>query len=225
MAPSRLASTVEPRIVRAPRTTIYCMYGVNRPTEVGFWYRRHGDADARIDADRDDFGVTLGNGDGTVPLLSLGYGCRTNATGGWRDRFGRVVAVEFDDPDGPRMPTPRAAPEEAAEINRNRAAEPADSSQGWLTGLAGGGRGMGGLFESAVVDTVVSSFERLGVPDPRGGVRTSDHVDIMGNHEMLRMLLHIATSPAAGAERAVPSRVISDIDRLVADVDAATADG
>jgi hypothetical protein len=68
---------------------------------------------------------------------------------------------------------------------------------------------------------VVSSFERIGVPDPRGGVGTSDHVDIMGNHEMLRALLHIAAAPMALTAARVQERVVSDVDALVAAADTA----
>lgn len=38
-------------------------------------------------------GVRIGNGDGTVPLGSLGFMCR--APNGWRQNVGRVVTVEF----------------------------------------------------------------------------------------------------------------------------------
>jgi phospholipid:diacylglycerol acyltransferase len=84
----------------APSTKIYCLYGVGAETEVGYfsktsWNGYEGDeskcADNRCDppfllnttvkdAERKTaYGVRFGDGDGTVPLLSLGQ----PRVGGW----------------------------------------------------------------------------------------------------------------------------------------------
>lgn len=44
----------------------------------------------------------------------------------------------------------------------------------------------------------------------RGGVRTADHVDIMGNYQMLEDILHIVSGTGEP-----PERILSDLDRIV----------
>ena len=46
--------------------------------------------------------------------------------------------------------------------------------------------------------------------DPRGGPETADHVDIMGNTEMISEILHIAS----GAGESVREVVVSDIRQI-----------
>lgn len=74
----------------APKLKIYCMYGSGLDTERAYFYRRNTDAssqnetmeppivmDTNIQASETDvkFGVRMTNGDGSVPIVSLGYLC------------------------------------------------------------------------------------------------------------------------------------------------------
>ena len=74
---------------KAPSLKIYCLYGVGVPTERGYAYKEniaegasmHGDPPFLIDSTYNDpdkniaKGVLIADGDGSVPLLSLGYMC------------------------------------------------------------------------------------------------------------------------------------------------------
>ncbi|CCW64584.1 unnamed protein product [Phytomonas sp. EM1] len=88
-----------PVLPPAPNTTVVCLYGVNKTTEVGYRIEdtRGSNGIWNTNMDYNDAntsqGVHLGNGDGTVPLLSLGYMCR--APNGWQQNVGRVVTVEY----------------------------------------------------------------------------------------------------------------------------------
>lgn len=77
-------------------------------------------------------GVRLGDGDGTVPLMTLGYMCR--APNGWRNRVGRVVTREFR-----------------------------------------------------------HNSEAMSALRLRGNVVSGDHVDLLGNFELIETLMTIAT--------------------------------
>lgn len=75
----------------APSMSIYCMYGVGLPTERMFYYHPHDNKNNSgvpfaMDEPKDDeaesimYGIKMTNGDGSVPLLSLGYMCAE----GWK---------------------------------------------------------------------------------------------------------------------------------------------
>lgn len=102
--------TVHP-LPNAPSLNVYCIYGVGLPTERMFYYRRQELAEGDVpfvmnDTIQDDpsqsinFGVRTANGDGSVPLLSLGYACAE----AWKTREGsnplnpgnsRIVTREY----------------------------------------------------------------------------------------------------------------------------------
>ncbi|EKX47055.1 hypothetical protein GUITHDRAFT_159571 [Guillardia theta CCMP2712] len=85
----------------APNLTIYCLYGVGKETERSYFYKRTNknisknqtddaqdmeDVEWRIDTALEDsmtsLGIIRGHGDGSVPLLSLGFMCQR----GWKTR-------------------------------------------------------------------------------------------------------------------------------------------
>ena len=86
--PSKWINPLESRLPLAPNLKIYCFYGVGKPTERSYYIRPVDDAtsklrvviDSAINGFGSDHGVILGEGDGTVPILSLGYMC----TKGWK---------------------------------------------------------------------------------------------------------------------------------------------
>eukprot|EP00796_Vickermania_ingenoplastis_P012029 gene12029-8282_t len=142
-----------PFLPKARRTTMFCLYGINKPTEVG--YHVTGSSAMALDPTAPHRGVHLGNGDGTVPLPSLGYMCR--APNGWKKDVGRVVTMEF----------------------------PHDTSQASLL-------------------------------DFRGGRSSADHVDILGNHEVLDMILRIVSGvEERGGRVPLEDRIFSNIDDII----------
>lgn len=89
----------------APSMQVYCLYGVGKATEKGYeymWQPNNKEQPLRINTSAHDpsiqlqNGVYLGDGDGTVPLMSLGYMCNK----GWRSaRYNpagiRIVTREY----------------------------------------------------------------------------------------------------------------------------------
>jgi phospholipid:diacylglycerol acyltransferase len=123
----------------APTTKIYCLYGVGAETEVGYYYRASWEGREGEDRCSDDkcdppflldhtvndvesntiYGVRSGNGDGTVPLISLGYPC----VGGWATKElnpggTKVITREYQDKSVFQVDDPlRGGPEAAIHID------------------------------------------------------------------------------------------------------------
>jgi hypothetical protein len=227
--PAKTAPEAIPPIPKAPRAIMLCLYGVKRATEVGYRYSVDAaDVTAHsVDAERSDSGIRIGDGDGTVPLVSLGYPCRSQSPQGWRQRFGRVVTREFLDVDSPIF---EAAEAVASEVGGNDTTlandimaetleqDPRTKPGGILQGLTGGGRAIATFLDLPMVDSVLGHLERIGFPDPRGGIATSDHVDVMGNHELITLLLQTAVGPS-DAIRNMDDRLHSRIDNITATLD------
>ncbi|ORC84296.1 putative phospholipid:diacylglycerol acyltransferase [Trypanosoma theileri] len=141
-----------PSLPPTTNTTVFCLYGVDKLTEIGYVLSEDNTINLTYqEQKRTVNGVVLGNGDGTVPLLSLGYMCR--AENGWKRNTGRVVTREYK-------------------------------------------------------DITVNS---LGI---RGGAASGDHVDILGNHELIETILKIVSGNAEEGE--VDDRIYSDIDERIA---------
>jgi phospholipid:diacylglycerol acyltransferase len=72
---------------KASNMKIFCLYGVGKPTERAYYYD-HFDSNDKLDIEHNNFlkniknGVQSADGDGSVPLLSLGYMC----VRGWKDK-------------------------------------------------------------------------------------------------------------------------------------------
>ncbi|KAI9722842.1 MAG: hypothetical protein M1828_004408 [Chrysothrix sp. TS-e1954] len=92
--PRRWINPLETRLPLAPSLKIYCFYGTGKPTERAYFYRPDSDPLTKTNVTIDtaysvyeqaiDHGVVMGEGDGTVNLLSTGYMC----THGWHiDRY------------------------------------------------------------------------------------------------------------------------------------------
>lgn len=91
--PRKWINPLETRLPLAPSLKIYCFYGVGKPTERAYYYRQDLDPSTKTTVTIDtysspggeqtlpsDRGVILGEGDGTVNLLSTGYMCSK----GWK---------------------------------------------------------------------------------------------------------------------------------------------
>jgi phospholipid:diacylglycerol acyltransferase len=116
---------LETRLPLAPSLKIYCFYGVGKPTERAYFYRPNHQPSAsgpNITIDTDimsgaiNRGVILGEGDGTVNLLSTGYMCNR----GWKlKRYNpagiNITVVEM--PHEPERFTPRGGPRTADHVD------------------------------------------------------------------------------------------------------------
>lgn len=87
--PRKWLNPLESRLPLAPDMKIYCFYGAGKPTERSYFYQEDLDPLSRLNVTLDttvtepagaDRGVVMGEGDGTVSLLSMGYMCSR----GWR---------------------------------------------------------------------------------------------------------------------------------------------
>ncbi|KAL2694581.1 hypothetical protein Neosp_001166 [[Neocosmospora] mangrovei] len=123
--PKKWINPLETRLPLAPSLKIYCFYGVGKPTERAYYYRSPdqplmtnlnitidtGYTDGEI-----DHGVILGEGDGTVNLISAGYMCNR----GWHmKRYNpagvKVTVVEM--PHEPERFNPRGGPRTADHVD------------------------------------------------------------------------------------------------------------
>ncbi|XDG04830.1 hypothetical protein ABKA04_004445 [Annulohypoxylon sp. FPYF3050] len=116
---------LETRLPLAPSLKVYCFYGVGKPTERAYYYRTpefpgltnlNITIDTGLIVDDIDHGVIMGEGDGTVNLLSTGYMCSK----GWRmKRYNpagaKVTVVEM--PHEPDRFNPRGGPNTADHVD------------------------------------------------------------------------------------------------------------
>ncbi|CAG8699261.1 6762_t:CDS:2, partial [Acaulospora colombiana] len=144
---TKWTNPLESQLPNAPKMKIFCLYGYGKETERKYFYNseptdeqpdkekkhrlrnflKHVFIDSTMNSDKDPnlkSGVYNGEGDGTVPLLSLGYMCTT----GWRNP----------------------------------------------------------LYNPAGIKVITREFEHETAPslDLRGGTKTADHVDILGNYAL-----------------------------------------
>ncbi|KAH6614775.1 Lecithin:cholesterol acyltransferase-domain-containing protein [Chaetomium sp. MPI-SDFR-AT-0129] len=116
---------LETRLPLAPNLKIYCFYGVGKPTERAYYYRSpelsaltnlNMTIDTGLTHGEVDHGVVMGEGDGTVNLMSTGYMCNT----GWKmKRYNpagvKVTVVEM--PHEPERFNPRGGPNTADHVD------------------------------------------------------------------------------------------------------------
>ncbi|KAI9651710.1 MAG: hypothetical protein M1829_002557 [Trizodia sp. TS-e1964] len=116
--PRKWINPLETALPFAPSLKIYCFYGVGKPAERSYYYREDLSPFNPLNVTIDtgftkgliDHGVILGEGDGTVSLLSIGYMCAR----GWKKikRFNpagaKIVVVEM--PHEPDRFSPRGGP-------------------------------------------------------------------------------------------------------------------
>ncbi|CCD21040.1 putative Lecithin cholesterol acyltransferase [Trypanosoma vivax] len=141
-----------PSLPWAPNSTVFCLYGVGHDTEVGYVLGSDEEVNNTYDEEgRVTNGVIIGDGDGTVPLMSLAYMCRGQE--GWKKNVGRVVTREHKNNLMPSM-------------------------------------------------------------NLRGGPTSGQHVDILGNYELIETVLKIVTGNAEGGK--LGDRIYSDVDKHLA---------
>ncbi|KAI0015854.1 LACT-domain-containing protein [Xylariomycetidae sp. FL0641] len=123
--PRKWLNPLETRLPLAPNLKIYCFYGVGKPTERGYYYRSpefpnltnlNITIDTAFTADNVDHGVIMGEGDGTVNLLSTGYMCSR----GWRMKRYNPAGVKVSVVEMPHEPerfNPRGGPNTADHVD------------------------------------------------------------------------------------------------------------
>ncbi|KAG7134543.1 Phospholipid:diacylglycerol acyltransferase like protein [Verticillium longisporum] len=123
--PRKWINPLETRLPLAPNLKIYCFYGVGKPTERGYYYRSpempsmtnlNITIDTALIEGEVDHGVVMGEGDGTVNLLSTGYMCNR----GWdlkryNPAGAKITVVEM--PHEPDRFSPRGGPKTADHVD------------------------------------------------------------------------------------------------------------
>ncbi|KAK4185278.1 putative phospholipid:diacylglycerol acyltransferase [Podospora australis] len=123
--PRKWINPLESRLPLAPSLKVYCFYGVGKPTERGYYYRSpeagtlthlNMTIDTALTHGEVDHGVVMGEGDGTVNLMSTGYMCNK----GWKmKRYNpanvKVTVVEM--PHEPERFNPRGGPNTADHVD------------------------------------------------------------------------------------------------------------
>ncbi|KAL1881365.1 hypothetical protein VTK73DRAFT_4372 [Phialemonium thermophilum] len=123
--PRKWINPLETRLPLAPSLKIYCFYGIGKPTERAYYYRSPDlpqttsvniTIDTGLTEGPVDHGVILGEGDGTVNLISTGYMCNK----GWKlKRYNpagvKVTVVEM--PHEPERFNPRGGPKTADHVD------------------------------------------------------------------------------------------------------------
>ncbi|QSZ31338.1 hypothetical protein DSL72_000901 [Monilinia vaccinii-corymbosi] len=115
--PRKWINPLETRLPLAPNLKIYCFYGIGKPTERAYFYRNSENPlsslnitiDTGLTQDNIDHGVILGEGDGTVNLLSVGYMCNR----GWKYHRYNPAGVKvktYEMPHEPDRFSPRGGP-------------------------------------------------------------------------------------------------------------------
>lgn len=116
--PAKWINPLETRLPLAPNLKIYCFYGVGKPTERAYFYKDDTDPLTSLNVTIDtlysdlpevDHGVVMGEGDGTVSLLSAGYMCAK----GWKSKRYNPAGVQITTYEMPHEPdrfSPRGGP-------------------------------------------------------------------------------------------------------------------
>lgn len=127
--PAKWINPLETRLPLAPNLKIYCFYGIGKPTERAYFYREENpntdpatepktrapyvnvtiDTTVTTGNGYVDHGVIMGEGDGTVNLLSSGYMCSK----GWKmKRYNpaNVQVTPYEMPHEPDRFSPRGGP-------------------------------------------------------------------------------------------------------------------
>lgn len=163
--PRKWTNPLEIQLPKAPSMTIYNLYGIGKETERGYIYKSVSDVEGEdsglkmtVDIEAEahhHFGTSKGiyfvEGDGTVPLVSLGY----MGVKGWRK-------YKHLNPAGVK----------------------------------------------SVVREYKHDISLLSVTDVRGGPKSGDHVDILGNHELTMDILRIVTNTSEPG--CLPGHILGD---------------
>lgn len=200
--PRKWVNPLETRLPLAPSLKIYCFYGVGKPTERGYWYRRTtstttpagsgGGEESPLPAGTTRINVTIDTGLTTVAGEEGGEGAAGAAAGVGGSGSGSDVVdhgVVIGEGDG----------------TVNLLSAGYMCSRGW------------GLRRFNPAGARVRVVEMRHEPDrfnPRGGPNTADHVDILGRQTLNELILRVA----AGRGDEIRDHVVSPIREYAARV-------
>ncbi|KAJ5773548.1 hypothetical protein N7457_008444 [Penicillium paradoxum] len=164
--PRKWLNPLEARLPLAPDMKVYCFYGVGKPTERSYFYQEESDPMVNLNVSMDttvtngeglDHGVLMGEGDGTVNLISTGYMCAK----GWRMKrynpAGSKIKV-FEMPHEPERFSPRGGPNTGDHVDILGRA----SLNDLLLRVAGG---KGDLIEETFVSNIREYADRVPIFD------------------------------------------------------------
>lgn len=169
--PNKWSNPLETRLPLAPDLKIYCFYGVGKPTERAYFYREDTDpataTNVTIDTSQSsakgakgpiaDHGVVMGEGDGTVNLLSTGYMCNR----GWRMKRYNPAGVQIKTCEMPHEPdrfSPRGGPNTGDHVDILGRS----SLNDMILRVAGG---KGDLIEESVVSRINEYADKVRIKD------------------------------------------------------------
>lgn len=156
---------LETRLPLAPNLKIYCFYGIGKPTERAYYYRPETDPMSPLNVMIDngfsnsevDRGVVMGEGDGTVSLISMGYMCSK----GWKIKRYNPAGVQIKVHEMPHEPdrfSPRGGPNTGDHVDILGRS----SLNDLILRVAGG---KGDLIEENVVSNIREYSERVDIHD------------------------------------------------------------
>lgn len=166
---SKWINPLETRLPLAPNLKIYCFYGIGKPTERAYYYRPDTDPLSRLNVTIDsgftngevDHGVVMGEGDGTVNLISMGYMCSK----GWKIKRYNPAGVQIKVHEMPHEPerfSPRGGPNTGDHVDIL-----GRSSLNHLILRVAGGKGE--LIEENIQSNILEYAERVDIRNEDNG--------------------------------------------------------
>lgn len=165
--PIKWINPLETRLPLAPSLKIYCFYGIGKETERAYFYRPDFDPNTPTNVTIDtaysdgantiDRGVRMGEGDGTVGLLSAGYMCSK----GWKMSRYNPAGVQIKTIEMPHEPdrlNPRGGPNTGDHVDILGRA----SLNDLILRIAGG---KGDLIEESVLSNIVEYSNKVDIHD------------------------------------------------------------
>ncbi|RKP36260.1 Lecithin:cholesterol acyltransferase-domain-containing protein [Dimargaris cristalligena] len=216
--PDTWSNPLESQLPRAPTLKIYCLYGVGKPTERGYYYTdgetHHHPESLQVDLDSDENG----------PDASL-----INPDIPFDDETQAALTPSVSSP--PLSPLPSVY----IDVSMNNPDEETESGirtgdgDGTVPLLSLGYMCVDGWkdprYNPAGAQIVTREYRHNPthmIKDIRGGSDTADHVDILGNYQVISDLLRVA----AGKAENVGDQIVSDIRRIARNIDLdASAEG
>lgn len=165
--PIKWVNPLETRLPLAPSLKIYCFYGTGKDTERAYFYKPNKDPSGKMNVSIDtgftdsanfvDHGVVMGEGDGTVSLLSTGYMCSK----GWRMKRYNPAGVQLKTVEMPHEPdrfSPRGGPNTGDHVDILGRS----SLNDLILRIAGG---KGDLIEERIVSDILQYADKVDIHD------------------------------------------------------------
>ncbi|ORX54072.1 LACT-domain-containing protein [Hesseltinella vesiculosa] len=181
--PRTWSNPLESRLPHAPSMKIHCLYGVGLATERSYFYTSVANMNSTRN-DTCDVYVETFNNTGGSKLMSLAIDPNVSD-----NILGIETGIRTTDGDN-TVPV---------------------LSSGYMCTPSGGWTKHSELYNPSGVNVVTREYKNVpaGSVSIRGGPLTSDHVDILGNHDLLTDLLQIVSGHSSN----VTQRIYSDIER------------